>query len=82
MRLNFYSSKWSKTTLTIIAVGLGVLSWCVTNALGDKIPSNLQTLIGHKDAILVTDPYGSIIYSKNADKNNETPQPHSVRCKC
>jgi len=68
MRLDLYALKFIKATLWLITVGLGLLSCWATNTLEAKPQSNLQALIGDRDAIFVTDPYGSIIFSKNADK--------------
>ena len=70
MRLDFYALKFIKATLWLITVGLGLLSCWATNTLEAKPQSNLQALIGDRDAIFVTDPYGSIIFSKNADKRH------------
>jgi D-alanyl-D-alanine carboxypeptidase/D-alanyl-D-alanine-endopeptidase (penicillin-binding protein 4) len=68
MRLDFHSPKFFKSILWLITVGLGLLSCWATNTLEAKTQSNIQALIGNRDAIFVTDPYGNIIFSKNADK--------------
>ena len=68
MRLNLHAPKLFKSTLWLIAVGLGLLSCWATNRLEARTQSDLQALIGNRDAIFVTDPNGSILFSKNADK--------------
>jgi D-alanyl-D-alanine carboxypeptidase/D-alanyl-D-alanine-endopeptidase (penicillin-binding protein 4) len=68
MWLNFHSSKLGKAIVWSIAVGLGLINGWTPTALGGNTQTHLQTLIGDRDAILVSDPYGSIIFSKNAAK--------------
>ena len=68
MRLDLHGPKLFQSTFRLITVGVILLSCWDTSALEAKAPSNLQALIGNRDALFVTDPYGSIIFSKNADK--------------
>ena len=68
MRLDIHAPKFVKSTLCLIIAGLGLVCCWNTLTLGAKTQINFQALIGNRDAIFVTGPNGSIIYSKSAYK--------------
>jgi D-alanyl-D-alanine carboxypeptidase/D-alanyl-D-alanine-endopeptidase (penicillin-binding protein 4) len=68
MRLHSHLSKLGKAIVWTIAAGLGLIGgWCPA-APGVDTQTHLQTLIGDRDAILVSDPHDRIIFSKNTAK--------------
>ncbi|UCH19617.1 MAG: D-alanyl-D-alanine carboxypeptidase [Deltaproteobacteria bacterium] len=68
MQLNSRLSQFLKLPIWLISIGLCLFGLGCTNALATEQLSALRAIIGSQDAILVTDPHGGIIVSKNADK--------------
>jgi D-alanyl-D-alanine carboxypeptidase/D-alanyl-D-alanine-endopeptidase (penicillin-binding protein 4) len=70
MQLNLKLSQLLKLPIRLISLGLGLCLFGLwpTITLAAEQLSELQSIIGSHDAIFVTDPHGSIIVSKNADK--------------